>query len=106
MPYRAHVRIDYIEGADRNECQKLIAAFKEAGWNYAETTALAVEAEELRVVLRGLDILARQIPFAGDVSGLLFDVQRSDDFAVDHPYKAADNHPNALRDVRRRPSPT
>jgi hypothetical protein len=106
MPYRAHVRIDYIEGVDSNECAKLIAAFKQAGWNYAERKALVVETEDLRVVLRGLDILARQIPFAGAISGLLFDVQRSDDFAVDHPYGGAPNHPNALRNVRKRPSPT
>ncbi len=103
MPYRAHVRLDFGE-KDNNEYQKLIAAFLQAGWVYVETSAVATETDDFDVVRRGLDILARQLPYAGTISALMFDVQRSDDFGGQF-YVAADNHPSALVDVRARPSP-
>ena len=103
MPFRASIRFDFGTQST-NEYQKLVTAFIQAGWAYVQTSAVAAETDDVNVILRGLDILARQVPHVGTISALLVDVQRSDDFAG-KPYKASHNHPNALNDIRTRPSP-
>lgn len=97
MEYRAHVRLDFGE-KDNNEYQKLITAFIQLGWRYIETSAVMVETGDLGTVLKGLDLLARQIPFAGTPTGILVDVQGSENFNG-KSYAAAANHKNALADI-------
>lgn len=103
MNYRAQLRLDF-DRQRPNDYQKLIAAFIQLGWKYVQTSSLAVETGDVRLVLSGLELLAKQIPSAGVLTGLSFDVQGSADFdGVAYP--AAANHPNALADIRARPLP-
>jgi hypothetical protein len=105
MLWRAHVRFDFIGGKDNNEYQKLMAAFLQAGWNYVETSAVAIETDDLNNIMLGMEICARQFPQAGAVSAFLFDVQGSEDFGG-KVYVGAKNHPNALDDICKRPLPS
>lgn len=103
MQYRAQVRLDF-DGQNSNEYQKLVAAFLQLGWSYVQTSSVAVETLDIDIVLRGMELLAKQLPAAGTLTGLLFDVQGSENFDG-IPYVAAGNHPNALADIRSRPLP-
>lgn len=105
MLWRANVRFDFVGGKDNNEYQKLMAALLQAGWNYVETSAVAIETDDLNRILLGMEICARQFPQAGAVSAFLFDIQGSEDFAG-KVYVGAKNHPNALQDVCKRPLPS
>lgn len=94
MEYRAQVRIDF-DDLQSNEYQKLIAAFIQIGWQYVQTSSVAIETTDLVPVLRAFELLAKQIPSAGTLTGLSFDIQGGRDF-TGIPYPAAGNHPNAL----------
>jgi hypothetical protein len=56
------------------------------------------------MILRAHEVLAKQCKAAGTLSGLIFDVQGSNNFAG-IPYPAARNHPHALDDVRSKDPP-
>ncbi len=103
MQYRAHVRLDF-DNQNTNDYQKLISAFMQLGWKYVQTSSVAIETGDLVMVLRGLELLAKQIPSAGTLTGLLLDIQGSDDFGG-LPYSAAANHRNALADIKAKALP-
>jgi Tfp pilus assembly protein PilO len=103
MKYRAHIRLDF-DHQNPNDYQKLIAALLDIGWKYVQTSSLSVETDDLLVVLRAFELLARQIPSAGSLTGLLLDVQGSANFSGIQ-YTAASNHPNAVAQIRGKPLP-
>ena len=103
MHYRAHIRFDF-DKQKSNEYQKLITALLQTGWNYVQTSAVAIESSDLVPILRALDIIARQCVDAGELSGLMVDVQGSSNFDGEN-YKGAVNHPNAVQDVKAKKVP-
>jgi hypothetical protein len=103
MQYRAAIRLDFND-KNTNEYQKLITALIETGWEYVETSAVAVETHDLGAILRAMVLCARQIPDSGTLTGLSFDIQGSEDFGGS-AYAAAANHPNAIADINAKPLP-
>lgn len=103
MKYHAKVRLD-VANMDNNEYQKLIAAFLEEGWEYAHTSAVSIETNDLGAILKGMELCARQLPFVGDLSAISFDVQGFKD-GPKATYAAAKNHPNAVADICKRSLP-
>ena len=103
MRYRATVRVDF-DNQQSNDYQKLIAAFKQVGWSYVQTSSLAIETEDLNRVLIALELLGKQVRSAGTLTALSIDVQGSKNFSG-IPYAALKNHPNALSDIRGKPFP-
>lgn len=103
MQYRAHVRLDF-DNQDTGNYQRLIAAFLQVGWCYVQTSAVAIDTDDLSVILRGMELLAKQVPDSGTLTGLMFDIQGSHDFNGIE-YQAANNYPNAADDIRAKPLP-
>lgn len=103
MQYRASIRFDFGD-KQNNEYQKLITALIETGWEYVETSALAVATHDLSIILKAMVLCARQIPDSGVLTGLSFDIQGSEDFGG-RAYAAAANHRNAIEDINAKPLP-
>jgi hypothetical protein len=103
LNYRAALNLDYT-AQQSNEYQKLIAALRQAGWTYVETSALVVETDDLAVIWRGIELVAKQSASAGTLSALTLHVQGSNNFGG-VPYNGAANHPNALQDIQQKPYP-
>ena len=100
--YIAVINLDYSQPQDNNAYQKIIAALIQAGWDYAETSALTYNGPDLGPVLVALDLLARALPTGGIPSAMTIQLQRIGEMK---DYAAAKNHPNALSDCRAMPRP-
>lgn len=103
MKYRAQLRLDF-DKIQRNEYQKLIAALVQVGWKYVQTSSLAIETDDIDIILRAMVAIARQCQASGVLTGLSFDVQGTSNFNGIR-YKAIKNHPNALAQVSAKPLP-
>lgn len=101
MSYVATLTLDYT-GATPNEYQRLLNALVQAGWEYAETSAVILESESLAEVRLGLEVLARAIETPGTLSALSLQVQ------LVGPHReapAARNHAKALEKLLAIPLP-
>jgi len=101
--YRATLNIDFT-GIVKNEYQKLVAALLATGWRYLETTAFILETEQLARAFVAFELIAKQCAAAGTLSALTIHIQGSEDFGG-VAYPAADNHPNAVANIRGKPWP-
>jgi hypothetical protein len=103
MDYRAVLTLDYSNIQDGNDYQRLLNALCQAGWAYAETSALYVESDDLQPILLALEVLARAVDDPGTLSALNLQVQL---IGPDRDPPAAFNHRRALDNVLRRPLPS
>ncbi len=101
--YRAVLSIDYSKPIDINDYNRLINAICQAGWSYAETSALYVECEDLQPVLLALEVLARSVGDPGNLSASSINVQLIGD---DRDPPAAHNHVRALNNMLARDLPS
>ncbi len=103
MDYRAVLTLDYTGTKDINDYQRLLNALAQAGWAYAETSAMYVECDDLAPVLLGLEVLARSVASPGTLSAMNLQVQLVG--ATREP-PAARNHKRALTKMLERPLPS
>ncbi len=103
MDYRAVLTIDYSAPIDNNDYSRLINALCQAGWAYAETSALYVECDDLGPVLLALEVLARAAHHPGVLSALDLQVQL---IGEDRDPPAAAYHRQALSNMLGRPLPS
>lgn len=103
MDYRAVLTLDYNTPYDGNALNRLYNALEQAGWAYAETSAMYVECDDLQPVLLGLELLARAVGLPGDISALNLQVQ-----LVGPPRRppAAGNHRRAISKLLSEPLPS
>jgi hypothetical protein len=101
--YRAVLTIDYSTPIDSNDYNRLLNAICQAGWAYAETSALYVECDDLGPILLALEVLARAVDDPGTLSALNIQVQLIGD---DRDPPAASNHALALDNMLKRPLPS
>jgi hypothetical protein len=97
MRYRAALNLDYTQ-QQTNNYQKLVAALLQAGWIYVETSAVAIETDDLAKIWRGVELVAKQSASAGTLSALTLHIQGSENFGG-ISYNGAANHPNALTEI-------
>lgn len=93
--YRAVINLDFT-GQRPNAYAKLVSALLQAGWERMETSALAIETEDLNRIWVGSEVVAKQAGRAGTLSAYTLQVQRLGD---PQPYAAAANHQTALEDI-------
>jgi hypothetical protein len=103
MDYRAVLTLDYVTPTDGNDNARLLNALEQAGWTYAETTAMYLECSDLRPILLGLEVLARGLDGPGAISALNFQVQL---IGPDRRPPAWPNHRQALANILKRPLPS
>lgn len=103
MAYLATLTLDYSGTRDSNAYNQLLNALEQAGWLYAETSAMYVECEDLQPILLGLELLARAVGVPGDLSALNLQVQF---IGYDRSAPGAPNHRRALSHVLARPLPS
>lgn len=103
MDYRAVLTLDYTATADRNDYNRLLNALAQAGWAYAETSAMYVECDDLAPVLLGLEVLARTVASPGTLSAMNLQVQL---VGAPRDAPAAANHQQALPIMLGRPLPS
>lgn len=96
MDYRAVVTLDYTGTRDGNAYQRLLNALDQAGWSYAETSAMYIECDDIGPILLGLEVLARAAASPGTVSALNLQVQL---VGPERAAPAAQNHAQALPNV-------
>ncbi len=102
--YRALLNVDFTD-LKSSQYQKLVAALIQAGWIYIETSAFIVETQDLALVWRGVELVAKQAAAAGQLSALTYHIQSADSFAQGLAYPAAANYPNALTQIQAKPFP-
>ena len=103
--YRAIINLDYSHH-DSNEYQKLQAALIQAGWMLVETSAYTIEACDIRMVWRGIELIAKYNAKVGDLSALTYHIQGSDDFTTGKSPKSLKNHSKALKQIQAKPFPS
>lgn len=103
MDYRAVLTLDHNSPFDGNALYQLYNALHQAGWAYAETSAMYIECDDLHPVLMGLELLARGLGFVGELSAMNLQVQLVG--PPRHP-PAARNHRRALDNLLRQPLPS
>lgn len=101
--YQAILNVDYT-GQDSNEFARLKNALIQAGWRWVETSAYAIDTDNLGLVWRGVDLVARQTAAVGKLSAFTFHIQGSDHFDGRVP-PWAQNHAQALEIILERPYP-
>lgn len=75
MDYVATLTLDYTGQRDNNEYNRILNALGQAGWAYAETSAMYIECDDLEPILLGMEILARAAANPGLISALALQVQ-------------------------------
>lgn len=103
MDYRAVLTLDYTGRTDSNDYNRLINALCQAGWAYAETSALYIECDDLEPVKVAFEILARGVTGPGTPSAIDMQVQL---IGEDRDPPAAANHRQALNNILSRPLPS
>lgn len=103
MDYRAVLTLDYTGTRNVNAYAQLLNALAQAGWSYAETSAMYIESEDMAPILLGMELLARAASGPGTLSALDLQVQL---IGEERPPPASANHSRALKHVLRRPLPS
>jgi hypothetical protein len=103
MDYRAVLTLDHNAPFDGNALYRLYNGLEQAGWSYAETSAMYIECDDLGPVLMGLELLARGLGAVGELSAMNLQVQ-----LVGPPRRppAANNHRRALDNLLGQPLPS
>lgn len=101
--YFATITADYCTPYDNNDYTRLLNALCQAGWTYAETSALYIESDSIAPISLALEILARSAHRPGDVSALTLNVQL---IGEERRPPGAVNHRQALGNVLRRRLPS
>lgn len=102
MTYLATVMLDYNQPRS-NEQTRLLNAHEQAGWDYADTSALVYESDTLGGFRLALEVLARTIETPGELSALAIQVQL---VGFARPARAAVNHRRALVNLLSEPLPS
>lgn len=102
MVYIATLTLDYT-GATANEYNRLLNALCQCGWEYAETSAVVYEAEDLGGVRLALEVLARAVETPGLLSALNLQVQL---VGSTREPPAANFHRRALENLLQEPIPS
>lgn len=92
MTYTGIITLDYNH-PDSNTQTRLTNALVLAGWQYAETSAVVVDSENLDEIRLGLEVLARAIETPGELSALSIQVQM---VGPERGAPAESNHRKAL----------
>jgi len=98
----ATISLDYNHQSP-NEYQRLINALVQSGWEYADTSALVYDSENLAGVRLALEVLARAMETAGELSALALQVQL---VGQSRSAPAAVNHRRALPKLLKEPLPS
>jgi hypothetical protein len=101
--YQAILSVDYTE-QDSNQYARLKHALVQAGWLWVETSAFAIETDNLALVWRGVDLVARQSALVGKISTFTFNIVGSDHFDGAQP-AYPENHTRALENILGLPFP-
>jgi hypothetical protein len=93
MDYRGVLTLDYSTPINPNEYARLLNALEQAGWEYAETSAMYIECDDIDPVLLALEVLARALVAPGQITAMNLQLQ-----LVGQPRRppAARNHRRAL----------
>lgn len=97
--YRATLTLAYTGGTS-NEQSRLSNA--QAGWDYVETSAFAVDSDSLQEVRLALEVLTRAVETPGTLSALALQVQMLEP-GLEAP--AAASHRKALEKLLKEPLP-
>jgi hypothetical protein len=106
MTYQASIHLDTMSGANRNAYTRLLNALDQAGWEYVETSAMALIDGSWPEVLEAFELLARGLPAVGGVSSLAVQVQLTPDDHVARKPPGAANHSRARRNILGLPLPS
>ena len=101
LTYQAILNVDYT-APESNEYARLKHALVQAGWRWVETSAFVIDTDNLGLVWRGVDIVARQTASVGQLSAFTFHIQGSDHFIGGAP---SGDYPHALDNVLGQPFP-
>jgi hypothetical protein len=101
--YRAVLTVDYSKTDDINAYQRLQNALCNAGWSYAETSALYIESCSLDPILVALELLSRYVTEPGMLSAMSFQVQL---IGEDRDPPAAGSHKQAIPFILNYPLPS
>src|SRR5437867_174758 len=104
MKYRAILTIDFTN-QNPAEYQRLIAALLQNGWLYLETSALAIETDDLAAIWAAFALIPRQANDAGSLSALTIQIQGSEDFKTGKGYAAAKNFNSATPEIMQKKFP-
>jgi hypothetical protein len=100
--YKATLNVDYTGREFTNEITRLKNALVQAGWRWVETSAFVIETDNLGLVWRGIDLVARQTAaVGGHLSALTFHIQGSKNFDGLPSGKPG----NAMKTILTRPFP-
>ena len=101
--YRATINVDFTDGNTAWQ-QHMMRALIDAGWRYVETSALAVDTDDIGVIWQGVEVVAKISGKVTGLSALTFHIQGSDDFAG-VSYQGQKTYKNALPDALSYPYP-
>jgi hypothetical protein len=102
MLYNGAITLDYTGSKKHNERSQLMNALTQAGWKYAETSAVHLESGDLNAALLALEVLARAIGDVGTLSALTVSIQG---IAGDLEPPNTKGNPNALKKVLKKDLP-
>ena len=105
LTYRAVINIDFQKG-DSNKFEHLKNALIQAEWLWVNTSAYIIETQNIGLVWRGIDLVARQAADIGELSAITFNVQASESFTTSKVPVTTQNHVQALSNVLKKPFPT
>jgi hypothetical protein len=71
------------------------------GWVHVETSAFVIESDDVALVWRGIELVAKGSAAIGAPSAVTFHLQGSDDFTQSIPIKSSQSGKNALDDFLR-----
>src|SRR6185312_4087811 len=96
--YRGTINVDHAAAGGRSHhAERLKNALVQAGWNWVERSAYAIETSDLAQIWQGIDLVARQSSSIGQLSTLTFHIQCGN-FSGDTPNTAV-HHTQALSHV-------
>ena len=105
MKYYGSLTLDHTD-LDTNAGEKLKNALIAIGWNWVETTAYMIATQNINAIWEGIVLAAKHDADMGTLSALTFHVQSVNTETACKPPSSAGNHPNALDDIRKKPTPT
>lgn len=106
--YRGIINFDYtgLKGTHVNAQAALKRALMDLGWELVETSAFAIETEDLASIWAGIGLVAKQdatiCAGGAALSALTFHIQGISDHVS---FAAYGSHPNALATISERPLP-
>lgn len=86
---------------ENNTYEELRCALNKPAWRWLETSAFEIVTSDISKIWERIGPIGRQVPLPGEISALTFAVQ------CKSPMKPSSlkSHPNALANVKARPSP-